>query len=175
MMSMFVLAVMAMQVSAQAPDGPLGTPAQRAPVPVAPGTQVRDPDGALVGTVVGSTDLAIIIDTGRVRTAFAPSAFSPSPDGLLFAMTKAQVESLVEVQAAERRAAMSPLMKPGSTVLDRNGQPVGAISEVGRDSLVVLIDGKPVRMPIGAVVSRGEALVLGMSLVEIKAALTAVK
>lgn len=91
------------QAQAQAPAPPA---APAGPVSVASaadlraGVQVRDQSGGLVGTVETADAGGAVVNTGTARARLATSAFGRNNQGLVIAMTKAQVEAAVAAAAA---------------------------------------------------------------------------
>lgn len=76
----------------EAPAGPV-TPATAADLRT--GTQVRDQSGSLVGTVESADEGSAVINTGTARARLALSSFGRNNQGLVIAMTKAQIEAAV--------------------------------------------------------------------------------
>ncbi|MGE0179333.1 MAG: hypothetical protein AB7O91_05890 [Sphingomonas sp.] len=78
------------QTSAQAQTGSTG-PATAADVRA--GVEVRDPAGAMVGTVESADADSAIVSTGSVRADIPIASFGRSSQGLVLAMTRAELEA----------------------------------------------------------------------------------
>ncbi len=57
------------------------------------GAQVRDQDGAPVGTIESVNGEAAVLSTGAVRAEIPISSFGKDSQGLVIAMTRAQIEA----------------------------------------------------------------------------------
>lgn len=154
---------------------PRATPAQESSALaaariVAPGMIVRDLAGNVVGTVLSSSDAAVVIDTGTTKAAFAPSSFTPMNGGLMFTMSRADVEAMAQKQLAELSAARAPLLKPGTRVVDRVGSEVGTVSAVEPGLVTVSMATGAAKLPVEAFVVVSGVLGIGMTLGELQRA-----
>ena len=68
------------------------------------GVQVRDQNGALVGTVESADAAGAVVSTGRVRARLALASFGATGQALVISMTRAQLEAAA-AQAAPRPSA----------------------------------------------------------------------
>ena len=85
------------QAQATAPGTPAATAAVRAATAadLRTGVQVHDQQGALVGTVESADAASAVVSTGTARARLALASFGMNSQGLVIAMTKAQLEAAV--------------------------------------------------------------------------------
>lgn len=85
------------QAQATAPGTPAATAAVRAATAadLRTGVQVHDQQGALVGTVESADAASAVVSTGTARGRLALASFGVNGQGLVIAMTKAQLEAAV--------------------------------------------------------------------------------
>ena len=85
------------QASPPAATTPAATGAVRAAIAtdLRTGVQVRDQQGGLVGTVETADAASAVVNTGTARGRLALTSFGVNSQGLVIAMTKAQLEAAV--------------------------------------------------------------------------------
>jgi hypothetical protein len=98
-----------------------GSPATKA-APVAataadvkPGASLRDMDGAPVGTIVSSTDQAVVVDTGETKIGVPLTMFRKDDKGLLLSITGKQFSDAVakaHARAQAQQAQQQPAQQP---------------------------------------------------------------
>jgi hypothetical protein len=81
------------------PAAPVGPVSVATAADLRAGVQVRDQSGGIVGTLESPDASGAVINTGTARARLATSAFGRSSQGLVIAMTKAQVEAAVAAAA----------------------------------------------------------------------------
>lgn len=85
------------QAQATPPATPAGTGAVRAATAtdLRTGVQVRDQQGGLVGTIESADAAGAVVNTGTARGRLALTSFGTNGQGLVIAMTKAQLEAAI--------------------------------------------------------------------------------
>lgn len=85
------------QAQATPPAAPAATGALRAATAadLRAGVQVRDQQGALVGTIESADAASAVVNTGTARGRLALASFGLNRQGLVISMTKAQLEAAV--------------------------------------------------------------------------------
>jgi hypothetical protein len=73
---------------------------------IKPGTSVYDSKGNLVGKIASVSSKGAVIDTGSVKATIPTSSFAKGEKGLVFGMTKAELE------AAAKKSEPKPAKKP---------------------------------------------------------------
>jgi hypothetical protein len=79
------------------------------------GAQVHDPHGALVGTIESPDASGAIVNTGTARGRLALSSFGRNSQGLVIAMTKAQLEAAIAAAAPSAATTPSATSTPGAS------------------------------------------------------------
>jgi hypothetical protein len=87
------------------------------PADVKAGAPLRDMDGAPVGTIVSSTDQAVVIDTGQTKIGVPLTMFRKDEKGLLLSITAKQFSDAVakahaRAQAQQHAQAQQPVQTP---------------------------------------------------------------
>ena len=77
------------------------------------GAPLRDMDGAPVGTIVSSTDQAVVVDTGQTKIGVPLTMFRKDDKGLLLSITAKQFSDAVakahaRAQAQQQAQAQQP-------------------------------------------------------------------
>lgn len=128
------------------------------------GMPVVDRNGELVGNVALVEEDTLLLDTGTRKVAFATSEFVLRAGGLVFPMTKAEVDETgaqIEASIASSRAA---LLKVGVPVVGVDGALVGRIRSLEPGFVVLdLVPSGIVKMPDHSFASSEGALVIGMT------------
>ncbi len=136
------------------------------------GDQVVDPQGGSVGTIESVSGTNAVIDTGTNKAAVPFSSFAKSDKGLLFGMTKAELDAAASSATADAKADFAAKLASGAPVVDKNGAALGTI-EANDGSLVTLARGESkVKLPVAAFgpTASGTGVQLGMSAAELDAA-----
>ena len=68
------------------------------------GAQIRDVDGALVGTIVSSTDQAVVVDTGQTKIGVPLTFFKKDDKGVLLSVTAKQFNDAIAKAHARAQA-----------------------------------------------------------------------
>ena len=102
--------------------------------PFAPGTQVTDVKGGVVGTVTAVNGNVITVKTDKNEANLGKDSFTPHEGKLLFGMTQAELDAAVEKDKVAAEASLAV----GSPVKGRAG------AEVGIDG--VLVEGDATRV-----------------------------
>ena len=134
------------------------------------GKPVKDTQGGAVGTIVRIDGDFLILKTDKHEVRLPSSSFTPVDDGLLIAMTQAQVNAAVEQTIAEANAQIVA----GANVSGSAGGVVGTIEEVDDQFVTLkLTSGAKVRLPRSGVAAGATGVVVGMTAAELEAAATA--
>lgn len=132
---------------------------------VTAGAKVLGPQGGEVGTVASVDGDMVILRTDRHEIQLPASSFTVTDDGLLFAMTREQVNAQVDQMLAQADAVITV----GALVRDRDGAIVGPIEQVDADAVVVKVGETLVRLPKPAVAPGPQGPVVGVTVAEIRA------
>lgn len=132
---------------------------------VTAGATVKGPEGAEVGTITAVEGDAVILKTDRHEVRLPAASFTVTDEGLLFGMTRDQVNSQVDAMLAQA----DQVITVGALVRDRDGAVVGPIAEVGADFVDVRLGEGLVRLPKTAVAPGPQGPVVGVTLAEIQA------
>ena len=103
---------LALCIAAPVAAAPEATPAQPAAKAAAPaaaadikaGAQLRDVDGAPVGTIVSGTDQAVVVDTGLTKIGIPLNFVKKDDKGLLLSITGKQFSDAVAKAHARAQA-----------------------------------------------------------------------
>lgn len=147
------------QTSAPAP----ATAPATAPVNVTVGATVVDTANAPVGTIEAVANGAATISTGTTKAALPLTAFAQGPNGLVIAMTRADLEAAV---ASAKPAEIAV----GATVSGPQGGKVGTVESVSGDLVTVATATTKVQLPKKAFAQGPDGLVIGMTAEQLDAA-----
>lgn len=144
---------------------PLATAAS-AQSAITPGTQVVDPSGNAVGTVIAVKGNELIVKTDRHEVQLPATSFTPNEGKLLFAMSQAQLNAETDRALAEAEASLAA----GAAVHGSGGQLAGHIEEID-DSMVTvkLTSGELIRLPRSGIAPAQHGAVLGVTAEELRA------
>lgn len=144
----------------------VGTPAFAQADPYAPGTQVTDVNGGVVGTVSAVNGDVVTVRTDRLDAHLAKGSFTPHDGKLLFGMSQADLDATVE----KEQAAAAASLQPGSTVKGSAGSEVGTIEEIDSDFVTLkLVSGKMVKIPRSGIAGSPNGAVIGMTAEDLEA------
>lgn len=133
------------------------------------GMPVVDLNGDPVGHVAAISEDTLLLDTGSMKVAFAPQEFQMRSGGLVFNLTKAEVElagAEIEQSIASSRLQ---LLKAGVPVVGADGVPIGKVNAVEPGFLVVdLLPSGMIKMPDHSFAGVGNNLVVGTTLAQIR-------
>ena len=131
------------------------------------GAIVRDTAGGEVGTVTKVDAQNITVKTDKHEAALPRTSFTATANGLLFGMTRDQLNAAVE-QALSQAAAN---LKVGATVTSSAGGTVGTIDALDDQFVTLkLPSGASVRIPRNAVAATPTGVVTGATVAELEAA-----
>ncbi|WP_203234663.1 hypothetical protein, partial [Sphingomonas solaris] len=102
------------------------------------GASVKDTAGAAVGTIKSVDGQYALLDTTKVQVKLPITAFAAQGDGLVIAMTKAQIEAAAAGAGAGAKAKTAAAITAGASVKDTAGAAVGTIKSV--DGQYALLD-----------------------------------
>jgi len=154
------LAVLAAPAAAQ-------PPAAQATAGFSAGATVRDTNGGEVGTVTRVDGDFLVVKTDRHEARLPASSFTKVDNGLLFGMTRDQLNAEID----KALAAANAKIVAGASVTGSGGAPVGTIEAVEAGWVTVkLISGTAVRLPRAAVAPGPNGAVIAMSAAELEAA-----
>jgi preprotein translocase subunit YajC len=134
-----VLAAAAVPATAQ-------TAAAGAQSGVSVGAKVVDTAGGEVGTVISIDGDNLLVKTDRHEVALPKTSFTPTDKGLLFGLTRAQLNA----QADQALAAQGPVVSVGATVYDPQGGVVGTVQALDPQFATVKLPNSTVKLPVSA-------------------------
>lgn len=134
--------------------------------PFAPGTQVTDVKGGVVGTVTAVNGNVITVKTDKNEANLGKDSFTPHEGKLLFGMTQAELDAAVEKDKVAAEASLAV----GSPVKGRAGAEVGTIDAIDADYVTLkLASGKLVKIPRSGIAGAASGAVIGMTVAELEA------
>lgn len=113
---------------------------------VAAGVSVYGPDGTVVGTVESVADGVVTLDTGTHKAPLPADAFGTGDKGPTITVTKAQIDAMVSEQLAAAAAQRDGALVAGAAVTSADGSPLGSVTSVDGDAVVVETEDGPVAM-----------------------------
>ena len=102
-------------------------PAPATAADVKAGAPLRDMDGAPVGTIVSSTDQAVVVDTGQTKIGVPLTMFRKDDKGLLLGITAKQFSD-----AVAKAHARSQAQQPGAGAATGTGAALTSICRAAR-------------------------------------------
>jgi preprotein translocase subunit YajC len=146
---------------------PASAPPAGAAAAIAAGAVVRDTSGGEVGTVTRVDGQYLIVKTDRHEVKLPVSSFTPAEGGLLFGMTRAQLNAEVD----KTLAAASAKIAPGAAIAGAAGAKLGTIEAVDAQFVTVkLASGASVRIPRASVAPAPDGAVTSLTAAELEAA-----
>ena len=125
---------------------------------VAPGAQVMDTSGAVVGTVDSVANGVAIISTATGKIGMSTSSFAQGPKGLLVGISKTDLE------AKAAAASAPPQFLVGAQVSGPGGAAIGTIKEVNGDLVTVASETASAQLPKSAFAKAPDGgLLIGMT------------
>jgi preprotein translocase subunit YajC len=140
--------------SATPATGPAGAaaPATAPAAALAAGAKVLDTSGGAVGTIDSIDGDYAVLATTKSKVRLPKTSFAMGPNGLVIAMTAAQIDAAAAQAApAQAATAVKPTVAQGAAVADMQGGSVGTVAAVdGQFATVQLASGTKVRLPVSA-------------------------
>jgi preprotein translocase subunit YajC len=131
------------------------------------GATVHDTAGAEVGSVTKVDAQTVTVKTDKHEVPVPRASFTAAPNGLLFGMTRDQLNAAVDAQLAAAAAKVAV----GATVTSAKGGTVGTIEAIDDQYVTVkLTSGTAVRLPRAAVGGGATGAVVALSAAELEAA-----
>lgn len=162
------ISFVAMSLSLAVPAG--AAFAQSPLAAISPGMQVVDTAGGVVGTVTAVHGDIITVKTDRLEANLSTASFTPHEGKLLFGMTQAELNSATEKALAEAAASL----QPGATVKGSGGAVVGTLEAIDDEfATIKLASGKSVRLPRNGIAGSADGAVIGLTVAQLEAQLTA--
>lgn len=127
------------------------------------GAKVVDTAGGEVGTVTAVQGGNLVVKTDKHEVAIPRSSFTPTDKGLLFALTRDQLNAQVEATLAE------PLLTVGATVYDPQGGIVGTVKDFDASFATVQLSSTAVQLPVSAFVRGPKGPVIGETAASLEA------
>ena len=160
-----------------------GRPVARKKAPVAAvaaditvGAAVRDKTGVAFATVEKLDSDGVVVKSGDRLAKLPLNAFGKDDAGLLIGITAAEFQAAIAKtavaapqQEAEVVAATAADMKPGAAVRDSEGVPIGTVDKLVESGVIVLVDGKKVKLAVDSFGKDEQGLLLGITASEFKA------
>lgn len=139
-----------------------------APALAAPtvGTAIKDTGGAPVGTVASVDGENVIVDTGTNKVPVPEKSFTTTPDGLLLAMTKAQLDSAFETALAAQKAKVTAAVLPGAAVRGSAGAVIGTVARLDGEFVRIKGEQGEARIPLSGLSLKDDGLHFGMTATE---------
>ena len=126
------------------------------------GAQVIDTAGGSVGTIEAVTNGIAMLSTGTSKVGVPVGSFAQGPNGLVFGMTKAEVDAKAGAAAAE--AAATPIaFTVGTKVSDASGATVGTVKAISGDLVTVASPTASAQLSKSAFAKGPSGLMIGMS------------
>jgi hypothetical protein len=135
---------------------------------VSVGTNIVDTAGGAVGTVTAVQGDNLLVKTDKHEVAIPRASFTPSDKGLLFALTREQLNAQVDAKLAE------PIVSVGATVYDPQGAVVGTVKEFDQSFVTVQLPKIAVQLPVGAFARGPKGPVIGETAASLEAKAAAV-
>jgi preprotein translocase subunit YajC len=130
---------------------------------VSVGTNVVDTAGGPVGTVTAVQGDNLLVKTDKHEVAIPRSSFTPSDKGLLFALTREQLNAQVDAKLAE------PVVAVGAAVHDPQGEVVGIVKAVDQSFVTVQLANIAVQLPVSAFARGPKGPVIGETAASLEA------
>ncbi|PTQ08562.1 hypothetical protein CLG96_15315 [Sphingomonas oleivorans] len=134
------------------------------------GASVKDTSGGAVGTIEKVEGNLATLSTGNSKVNLPLTSFGGGPDGLVIAMTKAEVDAAASGAQAKAQADTAAAIAEGAAVNDKTGAPLGTIEKVEGEFATVATSTAKVRLPKTAFAKGPSGLMIGLSAAELDAA-----
>jgi hypothetical protein len=141
------------------------------------GASVRDRNGAQIATVEGLETDGAVVKAGDRLAKLPLDAFGKDDAGLLLGITAAEFQAAIAqssvpataAQAEEFADAAPSDMLPGASVRDIDGVPIGTVEEMIDSGVILLIDGRKVKLALDSFAKDEDGLLIGVTASEFKA------
>jgi hypothetical protein len=151
------------QASQTQPAATAAAPASAAPN-VTVGASVVDTKGQPVGTIESVSGANAVLSTGAAKASVPVSSFAKGPNGLVIAISKADLEAQVAQATKPQRIDV------GMAVSGPGGAPVGKVDAVSGDMVTVATANTKAQLPKTAFAQGPNGLVIGMTAAQLDAA-----
>lgn len=144
---------------------------------IAIGAGVRDRNGVQIATVESLDANGAVLKYGDRLAKVTLEAFGKDDDGLLLGVTEDEFQAAVSQTAVPAQqepqfVAVTPAdMVPGAAIRDIDGVPIGTVAELVESGVVILADGKKVRLALESFAKDESGLLIGITASEFKAAI----
>jgi hypothetical protein len=163
--------------------GKAGPPQKKAPsaVPataedIKAGMLVRDIKGVQVATVERLEDDGAVVMAGNRLAKLPINAFGKDQAGLMIGITAAEFQNAiagtsvpVPSKEPEVVAVTAADVNPGAEIRDSEGVPIGTVDKLVDNGVVVLTDGKKVKLALNSFAKDEKGLMIGITASEFKA------
>ena len=140
------------------------------------GAAVRDKAGLQIATVERLEADGAVVRAGDRLAKIPVDAFGKDDGGLLIAITAdefrtaiAQTSVPVPQEQPQVAAATAADMAPGATVRDSEGVPIGTVDSVVESGVILLTDGRKVKLAVDSLGKDAKGLQIGITASELKA------
>jgi hypothetical protein len=140
---------------------------------LAVGAVIYDPQGEEVGKVDSISGDNIVIDTGTNKATLPKASFGKGAKGPAIGATKAEIDAAVAASLQQAQAALDAALVVGVEVRGKAGTPIGTISEVNADQVVIKRPTGMVSLNKGLFANEGGVVTLQMTAEELDAAASA--
>ncbi len=157
-----------------APSGPVAALA----ADLTAGATVRDRNGVQIATVEGLEADGAIVKAGDRLAKLPLDAFGKDDNGLLLAVTAAEFQAAIAASSVPATAAQEEEefadaapsdMLPGASVRDIDGVPIGTVEEMVDSGVIILFEGRRVKLSLDSFAKDEGGLLLGITASEFKA------
>lgn len=131
----------------------------------AAGANVVDTTGGEVGTVTGLQGDNVVLKTDKHEVALPKASFTVTDKGLLFALTRAQLNAEVD----KTLAAQGPLLSTGAMVHDPQGGVVGTVESFDDQFATLKLPNSSVKLPVSAFARGPNGPVIGETAASLEA------
>lgn len=133
------------------------------------GRTVTDTNGGEVGTITAVNGDNVTLHTDRHDVALPASSFAVTDDAVLIAVTRDQLNAQVDQMLAQAQQAFTV----GAVVRDSAGAEVGPVQALDDETVTIQLGEQQVRLPRNAVAATQNGLVIGGTVEELRAQVTA--
>lgn len=163
-----------------AEDKPGAKKKRKGPVPAAAaditvGAAVRDKNGVQIATIEKLEADGAVVKSGEKLAKLPLDAFGKDDAGLLIGITADEFQAAIAQTAVPVRQepeivdATAADMAPGAAVRDSEGVPIGTVEKLVADGVILLTDGKKVKLAIKSFAKDEQGLLIGITASEFKA------
>lgn len=133
------------------------------------GRAVTDTSGGAVGTITAIDGDNVVLRTDRHEVRLPANSLTVTESTVLFGETQAELNARVDQMQAQAQQAFVV----GATVRDRDGAVVGPVQALDAETLTIQLGAQQVRLPRTAVAAGPEGLVIGATVAELEATVSA--